>query len=235
MRVNFLSPLMALRDASAKLLRVSGERVITFLKSVISKLSRNFSLSSRARTRDLELYSGEIRDPGSGAGMTSQGARVLRENAFENLVPLVLRRHEVPSRRIGAGKGLIQSFLFSVLFTSSLLATAPRITLENFEKDLQEMAKTSKSIVMKDGSFVDRVAEKRRHKQSIDLDLAGLQGEIDGLKKEIVQLDAQSQALEEQLTQETQHLEQRIVQVEHVVAQLEHEQNFLRPTSTLDT
>lgn len=130
-------------------------------------------------------------------------------------------------RRVLLHSVMFVSVLYLV-FSSSLAATAPRVTLDNFEKDLQTMAKSSASVAIKEGSFVDRLATKRRHKEIIDKELAQTNDEIVQLKNEVCLLNEQNQDLEKKLAQETKQLEERIAQVEQVVAQLETEQKQLR-------
>lgn len=125
---------------------------------------------------------------------------------------------------------IILSSLFSV--ACFLCANSPRTTLDNFEKDLQVMAKSTRSVAVKEGSFIDRLATKRRHKETIDKELAQVDDEVKQLKDDVVQLNLQNEELENKLAQETKQLEQRIAHVEQVVVQLEAEQNHLREETT---
>lgn len=118
------------------------------------------------------------------------------------------------------------------LVVQSAYASAPCNTLDNFEKDLQEMSKAAKSFSASEGSFVDKVASKRKHKEEIDQKLSGLKNEITLLEKEVNQLDSENKELEEQLSQESKNLEVRVVQVESVVNQLEQERSLLSPGTT---
>jgi hypothetical protein len=89
--LNSYYPLLSFETALIRLLRMSGKLIITSLKSIfLTSLSLISNLSSRARTRDPELNSSRVLDPGSKPGMTSVCAdSFLKEQ--QSLSPLVLR------------------------------------------------------------------------------------------------------------------------------------------------
>ncbi|MBM3887389.1 hypothetical protein FJ364_05670 [Candidatus Dependentiae bacterium] len=120
----------------------------------------------------------------------------------------------------------------SLFVINSLHATTPRITLSHFEKDLQQMAKSSKHFAVKQGSFVDRLATKRSQKDVIEEELAKLQQEVDDLQKEVTQLQQIFNHLEQSCCLEIEKIEDQKLFAEHVVTKLVQEQIALK---TIDT
>ncbi len=102
---------------------------------------------------------------------------------------------------------------------SVLSAGTPRTALEHFEKDLQVMAK-SPTVSVKAGSFVDRLASKRRLKEAMEQDLATVQQEVDQLKQEIAQCETVDHELDLLLIERSNRVQQQTQDFEALSAQL---------------
>ena len=117
-----------------------------------------------------------------------------------------------------------------VLSVQLLQAIAPRATLTHFERDLQKMAKSSKIPAAPAGSFVDRLASKRRQKEVIEQELAKLQQEVDLFQHDVVRLEGIRSELELATAAMHGKIEQQKVFAQHISIQLETEMAELRTT-----
>lgn len=122
----------------------------------------------------------------------------------------------------------VSSFLLLFCF-SELLATAPRISLAHFEKDLQSLAKSPAGVVVKAGSFVDRLASKRQQKEKIEQELATLQQEVNTLSQEVEQYETVLREVNRLLNEQKSLLNHQIAGLQYVSEQLEIEQKLLHP------
>ena len=86
-------------------------------------------------------------------------------------------------------RNVLEAFLVSVLFFNVAMPAQPRATLTYFEQDLQKMSKTEKMPLMKEGSFVARLATKRKQKEIIEQELIVLNSETKKLQQEIQELE----------------------------------------------
>lgn len=120
------------------------------------------------------------------------------------------------------------------IFIVTTLNAKPRVSLAHFEKDLQSMSKKSKNVTIKVGSFVDCLADKRRKKEIIEQEIAGLQQEVDALAKEVEQYETAERELVVCIAEQKNKLQQRVDDMRGIVAQLAQAYDVLHPMAQRD-